>query len=122
MADRHVYEMATTCTLVSPDILIYDPGYIRDDSRSRIRALFRVFRKYCDNPTDNAEVDPNGLRVWGENGRLHIQTRVMDTACIVTFEGRLYRNLSLPVGETITSVPQGSYIIYIGNQSYKIRF
>ena len=47
---------------------------------------------------------------------------VMDTACIVTFEGRLYRNLSLPVGETITSIPQGSYIIYIGNQSYKIRF
>lgn len=75
-----------------------------------------------DNPTDNAEVDPNGLRVWGENGRLHIQTPVMDTACIVTFEGRLYRNLSLPVGETITSIPQGSYIIYIGNQSYKIRF
>lgn len=75
-----------------------------------------------DNPTDNAEVDPNGLRVWGENGRLHIQTPVMDTACIVTFEGRLYRNLSLPVGETITSIPQGSYIIYVGNQSYKIRF
>lgn len=75
-----------------------------------------------DNLTDNAEVDPDGLRVWGENGRLHIQTPVMDTACIVTFEGRSYRNLSLPVGETITSIPQGSYIIYIGNQSYKIRF
>ncbi len=70
----------------------------------------------------NAELDSNGLRVWGENGRLHIQTPVMDTACIVTFEGRLYKALSLPVGETITSIPQGSYIIYIGNQSYKIRF
>lgn len=37
-------------------------------------------------------------------------------------KGVWYRNLSLPVGETITSIPQGSYIIYIGNQSYKIRF
>ncbi|MDD2953731.1 MAG: hypothetical protein PHC95_11290 [Parabacteroides sp.] len=75
-----------------------------------------------DNPTDNAEVGSNALSVWGENGRLHIQTPVTGTARIVTFEGRLYRNLSLPVGETITSMPRGSYIIYIDKQSYKIRF
>lgn len=75
-----------------------------------------------NNPTGNAEVDSDGLRVWGENGRLHIQTPVADTAYIVTFDGRLYKSLSLPVGETVTNVPQDSYVIYIGKQSYKIRF
>ena len=74
MADRHVYEMATTRTLVSPDILIYDPGYIRDDCRGRIRALFRVFNEYRDrisfsirkeNETDVVRTDqsPSGIPV-----------------------------------------------------------
>lgn len=75
-----------------------------------------------DNPTGNTEVGVSGLKVWGENGKLHIQTPIEDTAYIVTFDGRLYKSLSLPVGETVTNVPQDSYIIYIGNQSYKIRF
>lgn len=75
-----------------------------------------------DNPTGNTGVGVSGLKVWGENGKLHIQTPIEDTAYIVTFDGRLYKSLSLPVGETVTNVPQDSYIIYIGNQSYKIRF
>lgn len=75
-----------------------------------------------DNPTGNTEIESAGLKVWGENGKLHIQTPVEDTAYIVTFDGRLHKALSLPIGETVTTVPQDSYIIYIGNQSFKIRF
>lgn len=75
-----------------------------------------------DEPTGTVEIDSNGLKVWGENGRLHIQTPVADTAYIVTFEGRLQKTLSLPAGETVSSVPRGSYLIYIGKQSFKIRF
>lgn len=75
-----------------------------------------------DNPTGNTEIVSAGLKVWGENGKLHIQTPVEDTAYIVTFDGRLHKALSLPIGETVTTVPQDSYIIYIGNQSFKIRF
>ncbi|MDD2953503.1 MAG: C10 family peptidase [Parabacteroides sp.] len=97
-SDRYVIEEVTS------DIVVTVTGIVKD------------------NPTGNAEVDPNGLRVWGENGRLHIQTPIPDTAYIVTFDGRSLDTLSLPAGETVTNLPQGSYIINIGEQSYKIRF
>lgn len=75
-----------------------------------------------DNPTANETINSDELRVWGANGRLFIQTPVADTAYIVTFDGRLYKTLSLPAGEYVENMPQGSYIIYIGKQSYKLKF
>lgn len=41
---------------------------------------------------------------------------------VVTFSGQLYKAITLPIGETMIAIPQGSYIIRIENQSYKIRF
>ncbi|WP_455634436.1 C10 family peptidase [Parabacteroides sp.] len=75
-----------------------------------------------DDPTANETIHSDELRVWGANGRLFIQTPVADTAYIVTFNGRLYKTLSLPAGEYVEDMPQGSYIIYIGKQSYKLKF
>lgn len=74
-----------------------------------------------NDPTSNTEVDPDKLKVWGENGRLHIRTSISGTAYIVTLDGRLYKTLSLPAGETVTNVPQGLYIIHIGKRSHKIQ-
>lgn len=70
----------------------------------------------------NAEVESNNLKVWGSNGVLHIQSAYASTAYIVTFDGQLHKAVTLPIGETVITVPQGSYIICIGNQSFKIRF
>lgn len=74
-----------------------------------------------NDPTSNTEVDPDKLKVWNGNGRLHIRTSISGTAYIVTLDGRLYKTLSLPAGETVTNVPQGLYIIHIGKRSYKIQ-
>ena len=70
----------------------------------------------------NAELESNDLKVWGSNGVLHIQSAHVSTAYLVTFGGQLYKEITLSVGETMITVPQGSYIIRIENQSYKIRF
>ena len=70
----------------------------------------------------NAEVDSDALKVWGENGRLHILSAHPCTVYIATFAGRPYRIEALPTGESVIEVPQGAYIVRIGNQSYKIRF
>lgn len=70
----------------------------------------------------NAELESNDLKVWGSNGVLHIRSAHAGTAYLVTFGGQLYKAITLPVGETMIAIPQGSYIIRIENQSYKIRF
>lgn len=70
----------------------------------------------------NAEVDSDALRVWGVNGVLHIRSAHTCTAYIVTFGGQLYKVVTLSAGETQITIPQGVYIINIGEQSYKIRF
>lgn len=75
-----------------------------------------------DLPTSTEGIEPADLKVWGAYGCLHIQTPVTDIAYIVTFDGRLCKVLSLPVGETVTNLSQGSYIIRIGKQTYKLRF
>lgn len=69
----------------------------------------------------NAEVESGTLKIWGSNGVLHIRSAYASTAYIVTFDGQLYKAITLPVGETMITVSQGSYIIRIGDQSYKIR-
>lgn len=56
------------------------------------------------------------------NGRLFIQIPAADTAYIVTFDGRVYKTLSLSAGEYSEQMPQGSYIIHVGKRSYKLNF
>ena len=65
-------------------------------------------------------VDASGLKVWAADGRLFIQTPRADKAYVVTFDGRLYKALDLPAGETVTPMPQGAYIIYVGELSFKV--
>lgn len=75
-----------------------------------------------DDPTANEEVEACELRVWTTGNRLFIQTPVPEMAYIVTFDGRLYKTLSLSAGEYSEQMPQGSYIIQIGKRSYKLNF
>lgn len=73
-------------------------------------------------PTGVEAAEAAGLRVWQADGQLHIYTPVPQRAYIVTFGGQTYATLSLPAGETVTTMPQGAYIIYVGNRPYKLRF
>ena len=47
---------------------------------------------------------------------------VQKVAYIISMNGKLHKILTLPEGETVTSMPQGVYIVRVGGQSYKLRF
>ncbi len=71
-------------------------------------------------PTGNAAVSENTVTVWGKDGVLHIYTPQATKAYIVTFDGRSVQELLLPTGDTTVTVPQGRYIVRIGEEVYKI--
>lgn len=75
-----------------------------------------------DDPTANEEIEAGELCVWASGNRLFIRTPEAERAYIVTFNGRVYKTLSLSAGEYSEQMPQGSYIIQIGKQSYKLNF
>lgn len=75
-----------------------------------------------DDPTANEEIEAGELRVWASGSRLFIRTPEAERAYVVTFDGRVYKTLSLSAGEYSEQMPQGSYIIQIGKQSYKLNF
>lgn len=75
-----------------------------------------------DDPTANEEIEAGELRVWASGSRLFIWTPEAERAYVVTFDGRVYKTLSLSAGEYSEQMPQGSYIIQIGKQSYKLNF
>lgn len=67
-------------------------------------------------------VNSSGVKVWATEGYLHIQMPEAGTAYIVSMSGKLHKILTLPEGETVTAMPQGAYVVRIGNQSYKLWF
>lgn len=73
-------------------------------------------------PTANEAIKAGELRVWASGSRLFIRTPEAEMAYIATFDGRLYKSLSLSAGEYSEQMPQGSYIIRIGKYSYKLNF
>ena len=67
-------------------------------------------------------VNSSGVKVWATEGYLHIQMPEAGMAYIVGMSGKLHKILTLPEGETVTAMPQGAYVVRIGNQSYKLWF
>lgn len=75
-----------------------------------------------DDPTSNDEIDSAELRVWSAGSRLFIHTPEAAIAYIVALDGRVYKTLSLSVGEYVERMPQGVYIIQIDGKSFKLNF
>ena len=95
-----------------------DGRYTISDVRSNVVVTVAGIEE--DPATAIESVDTSGLKVWAADGRLFIQTPRTDKAYVVTFDGRLYKALDLPAGETVTPMPQGAYIIYVGELSFKV--
>lgn len=69
----------------------------------------------------NEELVSDDVKVWSQQGRLHLQTSTAETAYIVTMEGRLHRVLHLSEGVHTLPLPPGIYLIRIGGKSYKVQ-
>ncbi len=105
-------------TILTPDAA---GRYTIADIRSNVVVTVSGIVK-GDSPTANQEIEAGELRVWASGSRLFIRTPEAERAYIVTFDGRVYKTLSLSAGEYSEQMPQGSYIIRVGTRSYKLSF
>lgn len=97
---------------------IYQLTRLSDDVTITIEGIV----KNEEDPTSISGAEDNVTKVWASHGYLHIQSYEVRTAYIISTNGKLYKILTLPEGETVTAMPQGVYIVRIGGQSYKLRF
>ncbi|MBQ4161652.1 MAG: hypothetical protein IJD84_01985 [Parabacteroides sp.] len=74
-----------------------------------------------NSPTANAEINVEGVKVWGKDGILHIRTATTKKAYIVTFSGHIYNVINLSGGDFEMNLPRGSYIVRIDNEVYKVQ-
>lgn len=70
--------------------------------------------------TANETLEAQAVKVWTANGQAHIFLPQDSKVQVVTFGGRLYQSIELPAGEMVMPLPQGAYIIRIGETSYKV--
>ena len=97
---------------------VYQLTRLSDDVTITIEGIV----KNEEDPTSISGTEDNVTKVWASHGYLHIQSYEAGTAYIISMNGKLHKILTLPEGETVTSMPQGVYIVRIGGQSYKLRF
>ena len=93
--------------------------YIVKDVRSNL--LITVTGIQADKPTSNEALGSQETRVWSQEGVLHLQTVIPETAYIVTLDGRIYQIVNMLGGHYEVTLPQGIYIIRLGNKSYKVQ-
>lgn len=82
---------------------------------------------YIDNiiknpdPVANETIKTDQSKVWTKEGNLHIVSATTGQLYIYTVEGRLQKRQIVTAGETITiPLPEGFYIICIGNEQFKV--
>lgn len=82
---------------------------------------------YIDNivknpdPVANETIKTDQSKVWTEGGCLHIISATTGQLYIYTVEGKLQKKQPVITGETITiPLPEGFYIIRIGNEQFKV--
>ena len=97
---------------------VYQLTRLSDDVTITIEGIV----KNEEDPTSISGAEDNVTKVWASHGYLHIQSYEAGTAYIISMNGKLHKILTLPEGETVTSMPQGVYIVRVGGQSYKLRF
>ena len=73
-----------------------------------------------DDPTANAAVTPDAVRLWTASGQLHISTPAAADLRIYTFDGSLLRSFRLPAGETVMEAPGGACIVVVGERRFKV--
>lgn len=72
-------------------------------------------------PVANETIKTDPSKVWTKEGYLHIISATTGQLYIYTVEGKLQKIHPVTTGETITiSLPEGFYIIRIGNEQFKV--
>lgn len=96
-----------------------DGRYVVRDIREDVVITVTGIRRN-DDPTANAAVTPDAVRLWTASGQLHISTPVAADLRIYAFDGSLLRSLRLPAGETAMEAPGGPCIVVVGDRRFKV--
>ncbi|MCD7848263.1 MAG: hypothetical protein LUH63_00100 [Parabacteroides sp.] len=96
-----------------------DGRYVVRDIREDVVITVTGIRRN-DDPTANAAVTPDAVRLWTASGQLHISTPVAADLRIYAFDGSLLRSLRLPAGETVMEAPGGPCIVVVGEHRFKV--
>ena len=91
----------------------------------RVRRVNKNLRIYVNGvtPLTNLTVDPSIRRVWTFSGRLYIHVDRPQSVRLYTVMGHLYREQSLPAGQTVIDrLPSGFYIVrFADGMAEKVR-
>ncbi len=86
-----------------------------------VRSDLEIFIAGIDkNPVANEAILLDATRVWCADGALHICTAAPADVRIYTFAGTLHRAFRSDGGEQRVELAPGSYILRIGNESFKV--
>lgn len=94
----------------------YEIKYVRED----LSILISGVSLNDENPTANADVWTDAVRVWAADGVIHIFTPEAAEVRLVNFSGALLKSVRIPTGDNIMQAPEGPCIILVGNQRFKI--
>lgn len=72
-----------------------------------------------DPPSANAGID-EPVRVWAEGHTLYIHTATRETIRLYTFTGRLLKQVDNAGRIAITGLPEGNYVIRVGDRTWKV--
>lgn len=72
-----------------------------------------------DPPSANAGID-EPVRVWAEGHTLYIHTATRETIRLYAFTGRLLKQVDNAGRIAITGLPEGNYVIRVGDRTWKV--
>ncbi|WP_455641175.1 InlB B-repeat-containing protein [Parabacteroides sp.] len=95
-------------------------AYIIENVRQPLEIRIDGIMKNPD-PVANETVETNQSKVWAAEGHLHIEVATDGQAYIFTTDGRLLKMQLVTAGETLAlPLPEGFYIVRIGNERFKV--
>lgn len=94
----------------------YVISYVRTDVDIYIDGIVKN-----PDPVGNETIEANQSRVWSAAGYLHIQSATAGKVYIFTADGRLQKTQQAAAGQELSvSLPGGSYIVHIADESFKV--
>lgn len=71
-------------------------------------------------PVANETIETETVEVWGGEGYLYLRLGMKQKVYVYTFTGSLVRHEETAAGDSRWTLPDGNYIVRIGNRTYKV--
>jgi hypothetical protein len=100
------------------DAILYVPAGTK--KLYEVAEYWKEFGTIIEGDAPQANESTSNVNIFISAGNLNIQTPKATTVCVYTPSGSLYKQRTIPSGDTKIQLPKGVYFVIIGNQSKKI--